>query len=86
MILTPYGYYIPLSLYTVIGKKSSTFSENKSLKLPVAALWKILDMEEYKKTLATMKLMSELEKGELSAWEKDWTDLAEIKREFLRNK
>ena len=45
----------------------------------------ILDMEEYEKINATLRLMSELEKGEHSAREKGWIDSAEIKREFARN-
>jgi len=45
----------------------------------------ILDMEEYEKINATMKLMSELEKGERSAREKGWIDFEEIEREFARN-
>lgn len=34
----------------------------------------ILDMEEYEKTQAIIKLMSEISKGEQSAKEKGWTD------------
>lgn len=45
----------------------------------------ILDMEEYKKISATLRLMSELEKGERSAREKGWIDFAEIERAFARN-
>ena len=45
----------------------------------------ILDMEEYEKITATMKLMSELEKGEQSARENCWINFTEIEREFARN-
>ena len=43
----------------------------------------ILDMEEYEKITATMKLMSELEKGERSAREKGWIDFSESRRSLL---
>lgn len=42
----------------------------------------ILDIAEYEKINATLKLMSELEKGERSARENGWTDFSEIEREF----
>lgn len=42
----------------------------------------ILDMEEYEKINATLRLMSEIEKDERSAREKGWIDFAEIKGEF----
>lgn len=45
----------------------------------------ILDMEEYEKINATLRLMSELEKGERSARENGWIDFTEIEREFARN-
>ena len=45
----------------------------------------ILDMEEYEKINATLRLMSELEKGEQSAREKGWIDFSEIERECARN-
>ena len=45
----------------------------------------ILDMEEYEKINATLRLMSELENGERSAREKGWIDFSEIEREFARN-
>ena len=45
----------------------------------------ILDMEEYEKITATMKLMSELEKGERSAREKGWIDFSEIEKEFAHD-
>ena len=37
----------------------------------------ILDMREYEKTQATIKLLSELEKGEKSGREKGWLSVAE---------
>lgn len=40
----------------------------------------IVDMEEYEKTQAVMKLMGELSKGEKSAQVKGWTDLAEVEK------
>ena len=40
----------------------------------------IVDMEEYEKTKAVIKLMGELHKGEKSAQEKGWTDLAEVEK------
>ena len=42
----------------------------------------ILDIEEYEKINATLRLMSELEKGERSAREKGWIDFSEIEKEF----
>ena len=45
----------------------------------------ILDMEEYEKITATMKLMSELEKGERSAREKGCIDFSEIEKEFAND-
>ena len=45
----------------------------------------ILDMEEYEKITATMKLMSELEKGERSVREKGWIDFSEIEKEFAND-
>lgn len=38
----------------------------------------IIDINEYEKIRATLKLMSELEKGELSGREKGWIDFSEI--------
>lgn len=38
----------------------------------------IVDMEEFEKTQATLKLMSELAKGEKSAKEKGYTELSEV--------
>ena len=38
----------------------------------------ILDMEEYEKTQAIIKLMSEISKGEQSAKEIGWTDFKEV--------
>ncbi len=40
----------------------------------------IVDMEEFEKTKAIIKLMSELSRGEQSAKEKGWTDIAEVER------
>lgn len=45
----------------------------------------ILDMEEYEKITAALKLMSELEKGERSAREKGWIDFSEVEREFAND-
>lgn len=42
----------------------------------------ILDMKEYEKITAALKLMSELEKGERSAREKGWIDFSEVEKEF----
>lgn len=38
----------------------------------------IVDIEEYEKTRAVIKLMSELAKGEQSGKEKGWTDLSDV--------
>ncbi len=38
----------------------------------------IVDIEEFEKTQAVVKLMSELSLGEKSAKEKGWNDIAEI--------
>ncbi len=40
----------------------------------------IVDMEEFEKTKAVIKLMSELSRGEQSAKEKGWTDIADVER------
>ncbi len=40
----------------------------------------IVDMEEYEKTRAVIKLMGELTKGEKSAQEKGWTDIADVEK------
>ena len=45
----------------------------------------ILDIEEYEKINATLRLMSELEKGERSAREKGWIDFSEIEKEFAND-
>ena len=45
----------------------------------------ILDIEEYEKIRATLKLMNELEKGERSAREKGWIDFSEIEKEFAND-
>ncbi len=37
-----------------------------------------MDMEEFEKTKAVIKLMSELSRGEQSAKEKGWTDIADV--------
>lgn len=38
----------------------------------------IVDIEEFEKTQATLKLMSELAKGEVSAKEKGYIDISEV--------
>lgn len=45
----------------------------------------ILDIEEYEKIRATLKLMNELEKGERSARENGWIDFSEIEMEFAND-
>ena len=40
----------------------------------------IVDMEEYEKTHAILKLMGELSKGEQSGKEKGWTDFADVEK------
>lgn len=40
----------------------------------------IIDIEEYEKTRAVIKLMGELSKGEKSALEKGWTDINEVEK------
>ena len=40
----------------------------------------IVDMEEYEKTKAIIKLMGELSKGEQAGKEKGWTDFAEAEK------
>ena len=40
----------------------------------------IVDMEEYEKTKAVIKLMGKLAKGEQSTKEKGWTDIAEVEK------
>ncbi len=40
----------------------------------------IVDIEEFEKTKAIIKLMSELSRGEQSAKEKGWTDIADVER------
>ena len=40
----------------------------------------IVDMEEYEKTKAVIKLMEELSKGERSGKEKGWTDFADVEK------
>ena len=40
----------------------------------------IVDMEEYEKTKAVIRLMGELSKGEKSAQERGWADIAEVEK------
>ncbi len=40
----------------------------------------IVDIEEFEKTKAIIKLMSELSNGEQSAKEKGWADIADVER------
>lgn len=40
----------------------------------------IVDIEEYEKTQAVIKLMSELSKGEKSAQDSGWTDIADVEK------
>ncbi len=40
----------------------------------------IVDIEEFEKTKAIIKLMSELSKGEQSAKEKGWSDIYDVER------
>lgn len=40
----------------------------------------IVDIEEYEKTKAVIKLMGELSKGEQSAKEKGWTVIADVEK------
>ena len=42
----------------------------------------IVDIAEYEKTRAVLKLMSELAKGERSGSENGWLDIAEVEREL----
>jgi hypothetical protein len=42
----------------------------------------IVDIEEYEKTHAALKLMMELEKGRVSGEREGWSTLEEIKKEF----
>ena len=46
----------------------------------------IIDMEEYEKINATLKLFSELEKGEQSAIENGWVKSDDVKRMLRRDK
>lgn len=45
----------------------------------------IIDMEEYEKINATLKLFDELEKGERSARKNGWIDFSEIEKEFAND-
>lgn len=40
----------------------------------------IVDIEEYEKTRAVIKLLGELSKGEKSAQEKGWEDIADVEK------
>ena len=40
----------------------------------------VIDMEEYEKTRATLKLMSKLASGERSGKEDGWTDIDAVER------
>ncbi len=42
----------------------------------------IVDIEEYEKTKAIIKLMSELSKGEKSAQNKGWINLEDVEKHF----
>lgn len=42
----------------------------------------IVDMEEYEKTRAVLKLMKELSKGEQSAKEGGWKDISDVEKEL----
>lgn len=42
----------------------------------------ILDIREYEKLCAELKLLSELEKGEKSTREKGWLSLSEVEKEL----
>ncbi len=42
----------------------------------------IMDITEYERLNATLKLLSELEKGEQSARDENWIDFSEVKKEF----
>lgn len=42
----------------------------------------IVDIEEYEKTRAVLKLMDELAKGERSAEAKGWLDIADVEKEL----
>jgi prevent-host-death family protein len=42
----------------------------------------VVDMREYEKTQAALKLMSELEKGRISGEKEGWSTLEETRKEF----
>ena len=42
----------------------------------------IMNITEYERLNATLKLLSELEKGEQSARDENWIDFSEVKKEF----
>ena len=45
----------------------------------------ILDMEDYEKKEAAMKLLTELEKGRISGEKEGWHTLEEVRKEFSAN-
>jgi len=45
----------------------------------------ILDMEEYEKREASIRLISELEKGRISGEKEGWHTLEEVRKEFDSN-
>ena len=42
----------------------------------------MVDMDDYEKTRATLKLMGELARGEKSGKEHGWTDIDDVERMF----
>jgi prevent-host-death family protein len=42
----------------------------------------IINMEEYEKTQAAIKLMSELEKGRISGEQEGWSTIEEVRKEY----
>ncbi|MCL2008768.1 MAG: type II toxin-antitoxin system prevent-host-death family antitoxin [Treponema sp.] len=46
----------------------------------------ILEMQEYERKEAALKLMKELEKGRISGEKEGWHSLDEIKKEFIISK
>jgi len=46
----------------------------------------ILDMEDYEKKEASIKLLTELEKGRISGEKEGWYTLEEVRKEFSSNK
>ncbi len=45
----------------------------------------ILDMEEYEKTVATLRLMNELAKGRKSGEEQGWLSSSDVRNHFRTN-